>query len=77
MAYEADNTPLIAGEVLQADQGGVCASMNPVIATLPDTISTAHVISSKDCTAKDRAHFSSEGYRKLGKRYAYRMLSLE
>ena len=46
LKLEAKNTPLLAGEVVNADQGGVCASMNEVIATLPQTIPNAHVISS-------------------------------
>ena len=69
--------PLLAGELVNADQGGVCASMNNIIATLPQAIPTAHVISSKGCTdSKDNLHFNAEGYRKLGKRYAVTMLSL-
>ncbi|TKC02718.1 sialate O-acetylesterase [Pedobacter cryotolerans] len=73
----AKNTPLLAGEVVNADQGGVCASMNPIIATLPDTIPTAHVISSAGCPdGPDNLHFSAEGYRMLGKRYGEKMLSL-
>lgn len=76
LSLDAESVPLLAGEVLQADQGGVCAMMNPIINTLPETIPGAHVISSKGCTPKDKAHFNSAGVRKLGKRYAYQMLSL-
>lgn len=69
--------PLLAGEVVNADQGGVCASMNNIIAKLPQTIPGAHVISSKGCTvAADKLHFNATGYRELGKRYAAKMLSL-
>ncbi|MCX2432579.1 sialate O-acetylesterase [Pedobacter sp. GR22-10] len=69
--------PLLAGEVVNADQGGVCASMNNIIAKLPQTIPAAHVISSKGCTvAADKLHFNAAGYRELGKRYAAQMLSL-
>jgi hypothetical protein len=71
------SVPLLAGELVNADQGGVCASMNKIIATLPETIPTAHVISSAGCPdSKDNLHFSAEGYRELGKRYAVEMLSL-
>jgi Carbohydrate esterase, sialic acid-specific acetylesterase len=74
---KAEFTPLLAGEVVNADQGGVCASMNPIIATLPETIPTAHVISSAGCPdGPDNLHFSAEGYRMLGKRYGEKMLSL-
>jgi hypothetical protein len=69
--------PLLAGEVVHADQGGVCASMNRIIATLPDLIPTASVIPSDGCTdAPDNLHFNAEGYRMLGARYADRMLAL-
>ncbi|MET3126642.1 hypothetical protein ABID42_001744 [Arcicella rosea] len=69
--------PLLAGETVNADQGGICASMNKIIATLPETIKNAHVISSSGCTdAADNLHFDAAGYRELGKRYAEKMLSL-
>lgn len=71
------NTPLLAGELVNADQGGACASMNKIIATLPQTIPNSHVISSSGCTGiPDHLHFTAEGYRELGKRYAVKMLSL-
>ncbi len=74
---EAGSVPLLAGEVVHADQGGVCASMNNIIAMLPQTIPGAHVISSSGCAdAADNLHFTAEGYRELGKRYAIEMLSL-
>ena len=41
--------PLLAGEVVNADQQGVCASMNQIIATLPKTIPTAYAIPSNGC----------------------------
>lgn len=68
---KADEVPLLAGEVVNADQGGACASMNKIIDELPKTISTAHVVSSKGCACR-RGHlrFTSEGCRELGKRYA-------
>jgi hypothetical protein len=69
--------PLLAGEVVNADQGGVCASMNSIIAALPHTIPNSYVISSSGCTdSRDNLHFNAEGYRELGKRYAARMLSI-
>ncbi|GAB2551876.1 sialate O-acetylesterase [Spirosoma aerophilum] len=69
--------PLLAGETVNADQNGKCASMNRIIATLPQTIKNAHVISSAGCTdSADDLHFNTAGYRELGKRYATQMLSL-
>ncbi|MCX6329688.1 MAG: sialate O-acetylesterase [Bacteroidia bacterium] len=69
--------PLLAGEVVHADQGGVCAGMNSIIATLPQTIPNSYVISSSGCIdSRDNLHFNAEGYRMLGKRYAEKMLSV-
>ena len=74
---KAESTPLLAGEVVNADQGGICASMNKIIATLPETIPNSHVISSSGCPdVADNLHFSAEGYRILGKRYAAKMLEI-
>jgi alpha-L-fucosidase 2 len=74
---KADEVPLLAGEVVHADQQGVCASMNRIINELPKTIPTAHVVSSAGCAAKsDRLHFSAAGYREFGRRYAEVMLPL-
>ena len=77
LKLKAKKVPLLAGELVNEDQGGVCASMNKIIGTLPQVVSTAHVISSAGCTdSRDNLHFNAEGYRKLGKRYAVTMLSL-
>ncbi|MDP4149992.1 MAG: sialate O-acetylesterase [Bacteroidota bacterium] len=71
------STPLLAGEMLDSAQGGACASMNKIIARLPATIPNSYVISSEGCTGvRDKLHFTAEGYRKLGKRYAAQMLAL-
>ena len=73
----AESTPLLAGEVVNADQDGICASMNKIIATLPETIPNSYVISSSGCPdAADNLHFTAEGYRMLGKRYASKMLEI-
>jgi carbohydrate esterase-like sialic acid-specific acetylesterase len=72
-----NNIPLLAGEMVHAEQGGRCASMNTIIATLPQTIPNSYIISSQGCTdAPDNLHFDAAGYRKLGKRYAVKMLAL-
>jgi len=76
LSLDADSIPLLAGEVLYADQGGDCASMNTIIARLPDTIPTAYVISASGCPGMDQWHFNSAGYRELGIRYAKTMLSI-
>ena len=67
--------PLLAGEVVNTDQGGICASMNTIIATLPTVIPNSFVIPSNGCiSAQDHLHFTAEGYRELGRRYAAQML---
>lgn len=74
---KARNVPLIAGEMVSAEAGGACASMNAIIHDLPKTIPTAHVVSSEGCPAlPDHLHFTPEGYRMLGKRYAEKMMEL-
>lgn len=72
-----EKVPLLAGELVNADQGGACAGMNKIIATLPDVIPNSYVISSAGCPGKgDHLHFTAEGYRMLGKRYGTKMLEL-
>ena len=71
------NVPLLAGELVNTDQKGACASMNKIIATLPQIITNSYVIPSTGCTGiPDHLHFTADGYRELGKRYAAQMLSL-
>jgi hypothetical protein len=77
LSLKASAVPLLAGELVNADQGGACASMNKIIAKLPDVVPNAYVISSAGCTSsKDRLHFDAAGARKFGKRYGTKMLSL-
>lgn len=74
---KAEDVPLLAGELVGADQQGACASMNKIIGELPKVIPTAHVVSSQGCVARpDHLHFTPEGYRLLGRRYAEVMLPL-
>jgi len=75
---KAEETPLLAGEVVGADQKGACAGFNTsILAKLPATVPTAHVVSSKGCVGRqDHLHFSPAGYRLFGERYAATMLPL-
>lgn len=74
---ESNSVPLLAGEMVNKDQNGACASMNAIIATLPQVIPSASIIPSEGCEGvSDHLHFSARGYRELGKRYALKMLSL-
>ena len=77
LGLTANNVPLLAGQVVDAAHNGQCASMNTIINSLPNTIPTAHVISSSDLGAQsDNLHFTTASYRTLGQRYAQMMLSL-
>ena len=67
----AEDVPLIAGEVGHEDQKGICSGANYTIDRLPQTIPTAYVVPSTGCTLmSDNLHFNSAGQRKLGRRYA-------
>jgi len=70
-------TPLLAGELVNADQDGKCAAMNKIIAQLPGEIPNSYVIPSNGCPANaDKLHFTAEGYRMMGRRYGEKMLAL-
>lgn len=74
---KANEVPLVCGELISADQHGACAGMNAIIDRLPETIPTAHVVSSSGCPGRpDHLHFTPAGYRELGKRYADCLLPL-
>jgi hypothetical protein len=75
LSLNAESVPLLAGEVL-ATGTNCCSGMNSIIDRLPDSIPTALIISSAGCYGMDQAHFDSEGYRKIGSRYAIQMLKL-
>ena len=61
---------LYAGNIVQAGGKGVCIGCKKQIDELPQTLHTAQVISSDDCTnGPDRLHFDAAGYRELGCRY--------
>jgi beta-xylosidase len=74
---KAEEVPLFAGEVVNADHHGICSAMNPIIDSLPNVIPTAHVISSAGLScAADTLHFDAKAYRTLGRRYAREALRL-
>lgn len=77
LGLKAEDCPLLAGEVVHSDVGGVCGPMNEIIGKLPSVIPTAHVIPSSGCPAAwDHIHFTAKGYRMMGLRYADQMLRL-
>lgn len=77
LKLKAEKVPLIAGEAVHENRGGICAGMNPAVNDLYKTIPTAHAVSSAGITcAPDHLHFDAAGYREFGRRYAYTMLPL-
>lgn len=70
--------PLLAGELVNADQEGKCAAFNEIIAELPAILPNSYVVSSAGCVCSpDRLHFTAEGSRELGRRYGEKMLSVQ
>jgi len=67
--------PLIAGEMLRAEYGGVCAGHITAVNHLYQSVPNVMVASSEGCPAGDQYHFNSEGYRTLGRRYGQLMLN--
>lgn len=77
LGLNEEETPLLIGELLSQEKGGVCWGHNSVIAKTQPVIPNSYVISSKDCPgASDGLHFTAEGYRMIGKRYAEKMLEI-
>ena len=77
LKLNAEDVPLLVGEVVAADRGGTCAAHNAVIDTIGRVIPTAHVIPADGCPQNfDFLHFTAAGYRELGRRYAAEMLKI-
>ncbi len=77
LKLNAEDVPLLVGEVVSADRGGQCAAHNAVIDTIARVIPTAHVIPADGLTQNfDFLHFNANGYRELGRRYAAEMLKI-
>ena len=76
LSLDGDEVPLLAGEMLYQDQGGLCWGMNGILARLPEVIENARVVSSEGIPGADDFHFTAEGYRELGRRYADAMLEI-
>ena len=71
---KGEEVPLLVGETRR---DGVCNGHNQVIAKVPSVIPNSYVISSEGLEkTNDEYHFSAQGYRDFGKRYAEQMLKL-
>ena len=69
-----EEVPLLVGEVVDEAQHGCCFIHNAVIAKVPDVIPNSYIVKSTDVPTMDGAHFSVEGNRMMGRRYAQVML---
>lgn len=73
----AEDCPLLVGQLMTQEDGGCCYHHNAIIAKIKETIPTAYPIPSLGCPGRpDKLHFTAEGYRILGRRYAATMLEL-
>lgn len=76
LGLEPNSIPILAGEVVASDMGGVCGGMNAIISNVPKDFPMAHCVSSANLPQKgDGLHFTAHGYRVLGCRYATEMLA--
>jgi hypothetical protein len=69
------DAPFIAGELLYAQFGGACASLNTYINRIPDSIPHSYAVSASGLDGTDQFHFSLTSQRELGRRYARAMLN--
>lgn len=76
LGLNEEETPLLIGETLRQENGGLCWGHNAIIAKTYPVIPNSYVISSKGLPGNDEFHFTAEGYRTLGKRYAEQMLEI-
>jgi len=67
LGLEASKTPFLAGDLLNSSSN---------VKDLPKTLPTAYVISSQGLPGRDQFHFTAQGYRDFGKRYAAKMLEI-
>ena len=78
LGLKAADVPIFVGETEYAEMGGSCSWHNHVVAKIPEVIPTGHVVSAEGIPGNgvDPWHFSAEGYRTLGKRYAEKVLDV-
>lgn len=76
LVLNAEEVPLLVGEVVEEAQHGCCFIHNEVIAKIPEIIPNSYVVKSTDVPTQDGAHFTTEGYRTMGRRYGQVMLEI-
>ncbi len=71
LRFDSTAVPLLVGEVVRGEYGGICGHANPTINDIANHYPNTYVVSSEGCLpSDDNLHFSSEGYRMLGRHYA-------
>ena len=71
------DVPLFAGEVVNKDHQGEKANANEIMKLLPGTLPNSYIISSAGLPCNpDHLHFTPDGQRELGRRYAEKALAL-
>ena len=77
---DSANVPFLMGEFVTSEEGGIMGWRNPTVAKVASQIPNGHLISAKGCPAMEepdgKLHFTREGYKILGERYAETMLAL-
>ncbi len=77
LRFDSTAVPLLVGEVVRGEYGGICGHANPTINDIANHYPNTYVVSSEGCLpSDDNLHFSSEGYRQLGRHYALRYLEV-
>ena len=80
LGLKVEEVPLLVGEMCREKNGVNLNNPDGPIQNLKNYISNCYVISSENCPGyedpTDDWHFSSEGYRKLGRHYAETMLDI-
>ena len=78
LGLKSSDVHIYVGETEYENMGGGCSWHNHVVAKIPEVIPTGHVISAEGIpgNGKDPWHFSAEGYRMFGKRYAESVLDV-
>jgi hypothetical protein len=73
------DVPLLAGELKSKEENGVCYAFNSnILVNLPKVLPNSYIISSKGVKGSpDQFHFTTEGMREIGTRYAIQMLKLQ
>jgi hypothetical protein len=74
-----EDVPLLAGELKSKEENGVCYAFNTnILVNLPKVLPNSYIISSKGVKGSpDQFHFTTEGMREIGTRYAIQMLKLQ